>query len=433
MSAVIETLPDTEAASNEVAQFVAEHWDPEISVAEWWERLAGAGLTSPMLPVEHGGRGYPRDLAAAVGAALSRSGVLGPPTGIGQLLAAPTIVTHGDPEQIRRFVPRILDGRDGWCQLFSEPGAGSDLAGLQTRAERDGDQWVINGQKVWTSTGQHADWGMLLARTDPDAPKHRGITWFAFPMHQAGVDVRPLREMTGRAIFNEVFLDDARVSDDCIIGDLHDGWRVANTTLAFERAGIGGGGDTFAAAIPGSIAGHLQRRAGEFLGEQPGGSGVGRIGPGMVRRLARLAADSGRHHEPVLRQELARLWCEVELTRLLVMRARHDRTVAAAVPNIAKLRMSHTTRLARDLGARVLGPGAALWGEGAPSNGTIQELIVFSPAPSIYGGSDEIQRNILGERILGLPKEPGPPTNTPFRDLPQGVVSISTRADNGGI
>ena len=412
-------LPTAEEVAALVATFVANAWDPGLRVAEWWRRLAAAGFAAPMLAPEHGGRGYTRDLAGAVGTALTRAGVLGPPAGIGLMLAAPTIAAHGTPEQARLFLPRILDGTDAWCQLFSEPGAGSDLAGLQTRAELDGDVWVISGQKVWTSTGQHADWGMLLARTDPDAPKHRGITWFAFPMRQPGVDVRPLREMTGRAIFNEVFLDEARVGRDCVIGEVNDGWRVANTTLTFERAGIGGGGgEAFSAAIPGSVAGHLERPAGSFVGQRSA-SGVGRVGPGTVRRFARLAADGGRGDDAVLRQDLARLWSEVELTRLLVLRARHDRVLAAAVPNIAKLRMSHTVRLARDIGGRILGPGATLWGEDAPSGGFVQELTVFSPAPSIYGGSDQVQRNILGERVLGLAKEPGPPSDTPFRDLPR--------------
>ena len=164
---------------------------------------------------------------------------MGGPAGVGISLTLPTVLTHGTDEQIARFVPRILDGSEGWCQLFSEPGAGSDLAGLQTRAVRDGDEWVVNGQKVWTSTGQHADYGILIARTNPELPKHQGITYFLMPMHQPGVDVRPLREMTGHAVFNEVFFDDARVSDANRLGDVGAGWAVANTTLMHERAGIG--------------------------------------------------------------------------------------------------------------------------------------------------------------------------------------------------
>ena len=400
-----------------VQRFLSEHWDPETTVARWWRALADAGYAAPMLPADHGGLAYPRDLAAVVSGTLAEAEVVGPPTGIGLMLAAPTISAHGSLEQARRFLTPILDGRHGWCQLFSEPGAGSDLAELQTRAERDGDEWVVSGQKVWTSTGQHADWGMLLARTNPDLPKHQGITWFALPMRQDGIEVRPLREMTGRAMFNEVFLDGARVHQDCVIGDVGDGWRVANTTLMVERAGIGGGGgNPFGAAIPGSIAGHLDHRAGDFLG-QPSTTSAAKVDLQFVRSLARIAAERGVL-DAVTRQDLARMLTEIELTRLLVARARCDAVVATAVPNIAKPRMSSSLRLARDIAGRIVGPGATLWGPDATSGGSVQELIVFSPAPSIYGGSDEVQRNILGERVLHLPKEPGPSKETPFRELP---------------
>jgi alkylation response protein AidB-like acyl-CoA dehydrogenase len=163
----------TDEARAAARTWAHEHWDPELTVADWWRRLADAGYAAPMLPDELGGRGYTRDLALAVSAGLAEVGVVGPPTGLGLMLAAPTIAAHGDDEQKRTLIPRILDGTDAWCQLFSEPGAGSDLAGLQTRAVRDGDEFVVSGQKVWTSGGQIADRGMLLARTEPDAPKHR--------------------------------------------------------------------------------------------------------------------------------------------------------------------------------------------------------------------------------------------------------------------
>ncbi|MBK8334417.1 MAG: acyl-CoA dehydrogenase family protein [Acidimicrobiaceae bacterium] len=209
-----------------------------------------------MLP-EPWGRGWNRAEAGTFASAMVAKGALGPPTGIGMMLAAPTILAHGSGELVERYVPNILNGRDGWCQLFSEPGAGSDLAGLQTKAERDGDEWVVNGQKVWTSGGQWADFGILVARSDADLPKHKGLSYFAFPMHQPGVEVRPLREMTGHAMFNEVFLADARVADADMIGDLNDGWRAANTTLMIERASIGGAGAAApSAAIAGSVAGH---------------------------------------------------------------------------------------------------------------------------------------------------------------------------------
>ena len=208
MSTTVPSDVDVDAAG--IDAWLDTNWNPDLTVRDWWARVASAGLANPMLPAPYG-RGWSRGQANDLARAMVARGALGPPAGLGMMLAAPTLLAHGSPELIERFVPRILDGEHGWCQLFSEPGAGSDLAGLQTRAERDGDEWVITGQKVWTSLGQWADYGILIARTDPDLPKHRGISYFAFPMRQDGVEVRPLREMTGRALFNEVFIDEARV------------------------------------------------------------------------------------------------------------------------------------------------------------------------------------------------------------------------------
>jgi alkylation response protein AidB-like acyl-CoA dehydrogenase len=413
-------MPTADDVRAEVEAFLDEKWDPDLSVAEWWARLARSGYAAPMLPPVWGGMGWGRDLANVVSATLSAHRALGPPAGIGLMLAAPTIVAHGTDEQKRRFVARILDGQDGWCQLFSEPGAGSDLAGLQTRAVRDGDEWIVTGQKVWTSTAQHADWGMLLARTDPDLPKHKGITWFAFPMHQPGVEVRPLREMTGRAIFNEVFMDEARVSHANIIGGLNDGWAVANTTLMVERAGIGGGGGGMGGAVAGSVAGHLERRAGDFVAKT-GDAGAGRIGTGTARRLIELAQQHGRSSEAVVRQQLVRLYTLTEVNRMSLLRARAANGRTGAEGNIAKLMMAEQIRLAREVGNLILGAGGMLTGPGAPSGGLVQEITVSSPGPSIYGGTDQVQRNIIGERVLGLPKEPGPSKDTPFRDLVVGT------------
>ena len=227
------TTATVESVLAEVEAWVEANWDPNMTVREWWKRLAASGYAAPSLPKEVGGLGYPRDLAMAVAAGLSRRQVVGPPLGIGLGLAAPTIAVHGTPEQKATILPRIIDGTDGWCQLFSEPNSGSDLAGLQCKAELDGDEYVVTGQKVWTTGGQNADKAILMARTNFDVPKHQGITYFAFDMHQPGVEVRPLREMTGHAMFNEVFLSDARVPDSAIIGGTNNGWAVANTTLTF--------------------------------------------------------------------------------------------------------------------------------------------------------------------------------------------------------
>jgi alkylation response protein AidB-like acyl-CoA dehydrogenase len=283
---------------------------------------------------------------------------------------------------------------------------------------KDGDEWVVNGQKVWTSGGQHADLGMLIARTDPDAPKHKGITYFGIPMHQPGVEVRPLVEMTGRALFNEVFLDDARVHDDNRIGDLGQGWAVANTTLMNERASLGGGGGTSATslALPGTVAGHLEKRAGDFV-KKGSRSGTASILAGRsANMLQDLVKELGKVDDPLLRQDLMRLYSMDQISNWGVQRAKAGQA-SPALPNLAKLMMSEMTRLSRDLGLRIIGPAGTLMGPDTPGGGVVQELALFSPAPSIYGGTDQVQRNIIGERVLGLPKEPGPEKDTPFSEL----------------
>ncbi len=411
-----------EELRSELDGWLADNWDPDISVREWWARLAAAGLSNPTL-AEPFGRGWGRAETRLLVDAIRNARAIGSPAGLGMLLAAPTVLEHGTPEQIERFVPAILNGTESWCQLFSEPGAGSDLAGLQTKAVRDGDEWIITGQKVWTSEGSHADLGMLVARTDPEAPKHRGLTWFAFEMDQDGVEVRPLREMTGRSLFNEVFIDGARVPHANVIGDLNDGWRVTNTTLMVERAGIGGShGLAFAAAHPGSIAGHLDRPAGTFRGKRLA-LAAGGVGPGTFNQLSSEARARGRDGDALVRQELAALHVDLELMRLSAIRGRQRSQRTGGEGNLAKLRMTAALRRARSLASTILGADMTLWGASAATDGVMQEMAVFSPAPSIYGGTDEIQRNILGERVLGLPREPGPDPATPFRELAQNATS----------
>ncbi len=404
----------------EVRSWLDDNWDPDLTVGDWWARLADSGWAMPTWPEEWSGRGLSRSEGNAVGEAISEAGALGPPGGLGVMLAGPTILTHGSDAQKQRFLPTIANGQEAWCQLFSEPNAGSDLAGLQTRAVRDGDEWVVNGQKVWTSGGQHADLGMLIARTDPDAPKHKGITYFGIDMKQPGIEVRPLIEMTGRALFNEVFLDDARVSQDALIGELGEGWAVANTTLMNERSSLGGGGGSSATsmALPGSIAGHLERRAGDFVSGKAR-SGTAAVLAGRSTKLMRqLVQDLDKADDPLLRQDLMRLYTMDQISAWGVARAKAGQA-SPALPNLAKLMMSRMTRLSRDLGLRILGPAGTVMGRDTPGGGVVQELALFSPAPSIYGGTDEVQRNIIGERVLGLPKEPGPDKTTPFKDLPQ--------------
>jgi len=421
----------------ELRGWLEANWDPDLTVGQWWERLGLAGWAAPSLPIDCYGRGLSRAETVRVQEVIAELGALPAPGGLGLLLAAPTIAIHGNEEQKQRYVRSIVTGQEAWCQLFSEPGAGSDLASLATRAERDGDEWVITGQKVWTSGGHIADMGMLLARTDPDVPKHQGITYFAFDMRQKGVEVRPLREMTGRALFNEVFINEARVPHSAVIGGVNNGWAVANTTLAIERAGLGAGGGSSAAsaAVPGTKAGDLERRAGDFVdARRRGGAG----GPGGVngtyQLLLALARQSGATGDPLVRQDLARLHTLTEIGRYLSLRQKALRSAGSDLPgigNIAKLSMSAILRLSRDLGLRLLGPRGTLHGydsasaaalESLPGGalaGMVTDMALFAQGPSIYGGTDEIQHNILGERVLGLPKEPSSDKTTPFKDLPR--------------
>ena len=410
---------------DEVKAFLEENWDPDLSVQEWWERLGTSGWAAPAWPEDAYGRGLSNADAARVQRAMAEFGALGPGGGLGLLLAGPTIWTHGTPEQKERFLPDIVTGRRAWAQLFSEPVAGSDLAGLQTRAERDGDEYIVNGQKVWTSSAHIADWGMLLARTNIDAPKHKGITWFAVDMHQPGIDVRPLRELTGRALFNEVFLTDVRVRAEDIIGGLDNGWAVANTTLAFERAGLGAGAADQASsnAQPGTVVGHLDKRAGDFVRARRSGMTFS-AGSQLMIDVAR---DLGKSGDPLVRQQIARLHMEQEIGRYMTLRHKDLRKAGQDLPgfgNLAKLRMSEMMRQSRELGLALLGARGMLhdYDELQPQEesalySAVTDLALWSPGPSIYGGTDQVQRNILGERVLGLPREPGDERSTPFRDL----------------
>jgi alkylation response protein AidB-like acyl-CoA dehydrogenase len=300
-------------------------------------------------------------------------------------MAGPTIIAHGTPEQKERFLRPLLRGEEVWCQLFSEPGAGSDLAGLSCRAVRDGDEWVVTGQKVWTSGAHESDWGILLARTDPDQPKHRGITYFLVDMHSPGIEIRPLRQMTGAAHFNEVFLTDVRIPHANVLGDVNGGWGVAMTTLANERVFIGGGG----------------------------------TGPSFPD-LIDLARKLGRTDDPVVRQSLAAAHTRVELLRYLGLRVR-TATSRGEMPGVeaSVMKLAHATNLKHlgDLAMAIEGAAGMLIGDDAPSGGVWQQQLLSAPSIRIAGGSDEVQRNIMGERALGLPSEPRPDKSAPWREL----------------
>lgn len=437
-STTADTNADTtEGIVDELTTWLDKNWDPDLTVGEWWERLGTSGWGAPNLPEDSFGKGLGRNDMVKVQQTIADYGALGAPGGLGLLLAAPTIAAHGTDDQKQTMIYDIVTGKKAWCQLFSEPQAGSDLAGLQTKAEKDGDEWIVTGQKVWTSGGQVADMGMLIARTDVDVPKHQGITYFGIDMHQTGLDIRPLREMTGHALFNEVFLDEARVPDANLIGGLNNGWAVANTTLANERAGLGAGGGHAAgsAAIPGTVMGHLEKRVGDFVSgprRGGGGGGGGSMFGAAEMLLVELAKGNGSIKDHTVRQDLIRLHTMNEIARYTNLRQKAAKAAGKDIPgvgNAAKLSMSNIVRLSRDLGLRILGPAGMLHAyetddkaildeaTGNPFAGMVTEMALFAQAPPIYGGTDQIQKNIIGERVLGLPKEPSNDKVTPFKDL----------------
>ena len=433
---------DTDELVDELTTWLEENWDPDLTVGEWWNRLGLAGWSAPGLPTNAYGRALSRNDAVKVQDTIGEFGALGAPGGLGLMLAAPTIATHGTQEQIDLYVRDIVTGQKGWCQLFSEPGAGSDLAGLTCKAIEDGDEYIITGQKVWTSLGQYADLGTLIARTNVDVPKHQGITYFAFDMHQDGVEVRGLREMTGHAMFNEVFMEEARVPKSAIIGDLNNGWAVTNTTLMHERASLGSGGGSAhgGAAVPGTVAKNLDRKAGEFVpvGGRPArrrGGGAG-AGGASAKMFIDLAKGNGAVADPTIRQDLMKLYTIGELGRMNNLRVKAAKLAGKDIPgmpNIAKLSMSEMMRLSRDVGLRILGPSGTLHAYKDEDNAAIAEatgnpflpmvtgMALFAQGPAIYGGTDQIQKNIIGERVLGLPKEANNDKTAAFSELPKNA------------
>jgi alkylation response protein AidB-like acyl-CoA dehydrogenase len=314
--------------------------------------------------------------------------------GIGVGMALPTVRDHGSDELRERFIRPGLRGDEIWCQMYSEPGSGSDLASLTTRADLDGDEWIVTGQKVWTSGAHHADYAILLARTDWDAPKHRGITMFVLPMDQPGVEVRPLVQMTGISEFNEVFLSEARLPRSWVVGEVNGGWATAVALLGHERQQTG--------AKSMSGASHSRSKAGRS--------------PIPVAQLRELAERAGRTDDPVVRQDLARLHSGEQIVKWIGARAIH--------PSIGKLWRTKQGRAAADVAAALAFPGGPAWGADLDVDRNEEDdyfayHILNCRGMSLGGGTDEIQRNTLGERALGLPREPGPDRSTPFSDLPR--------------
>lgn len=402
-----------EQVRSEVRSWLEQEWDPDLSLREWRERLVRARWAVPSWPARWFGRGLPLWADDTVASEIQRAGAIGLPVGAGMSLAAPTILAHG-PDSIReRFLLPTLTGAEKWCQLFSEPGAGSDLAGVSTGAVRDGDRWMVSGQKVWNTSAHHADFGILLARTDWDAPKHRGVTYFVIPMHQPGVEVRPLKQMNFHSSFNEVFLTEAVIPADYVVGQVHKGWTVALTTLNYERRFAGTGRP----ATPDSKSLALEEARAEaaeyFKTYEWYPQRAGR-----VDLLVEHARAAGRAADSVVRQELVRALTLRSASAWTAERARAQRALGrppGAEGSIGKLASSNLARKAAAVHSLLAGANGMLSGADGAFDGVIGEVLVSVPAVSIAGGTDEIQKNILAERVLGLPREPSAISDLPFR------------------
>jgi alkylation response protein AidB-like acyl-CoA dehydrogenase len=378
MPTSIALPPEAETYRDRVRAFLAEHAPGGTFPKDWNRRLAEAGLVAPHWPRPWGLDAGPLE-QLAIDETLRAARAPRPVNPIGIGWAGPTLLMAGTPEQHHRWLPGILDGSEIWCQLFSEPGSGSDLASLTTRATRDGDEWVVQGQKIWTTGAHVARYGILLARTDPDAEPHLGITYFVADMRSPGITIRPIRQMDGSADFNEVFLDDVRISAGDVVGEVHDGWRLARVTLGNERVSLSGEGALWG------------------------------MGP-TAHDLIGIVRAQGGVRDPALRQQVAALYAEAEVLTLIRMRTLGARLRGLEPGPEASVRKA----LADEHGQRVMALAVALAGsDGMLSDrgpfGTETSMwasgYLFSRALTIGGGTSEVQRNIIGERVLGLPRD----------------------------
>jgi alkylation response protein AidB-like acyl-CoA dehydrogenase len=354
--------------------------------------LFDAGLAALTWPVEYGGQGLSSRYQTIFNEIASDYRVPTTAFIIGFGMCIPTVLAHGTEDIKQRYVRPAARGEEIWCQLFSEPSAGSDVASLRSTAVRDGDEWILNGQKVWTSGAQYSQFGIVLARTNPDVPKHKGLSMFVIDMSAPGVSVRPLRQMNGGANFNEVFFDGVRIPADHILDKPGEGWRVALTTLMNERMAIGAGQSSERKSPLLPIAHHLE-----------------------------LARRRGVIDDPLVRQDLADLLVRYWVLEMVGLRIRG--TVAAGrVPgpegSVAKLGGALASKRAADVACRIAGAGATAWDQAEPEEPFATKLVLSVPGVGIAGGTNEVMRNILGERVLGLPKEPQVDRDVPFRDLP---------------
>lgn len=392
-----------EALRKEAAKWLDANWNGDRS-REWLESVIDSRWAAPSWPTEWFGRGVSPEDSQVVAQEFARVGAPGAGQDASNLWAN-TLLAFGSDELRAAHLRDLMLGRINMCLLYSEPGAGSDLAGIQTRADRDGDEWIINGQKVWTSGGRNADFALLIVRTDWDVPKHRGISFFFFPMHQPGVEVRALRQATGDSRFNEVFLTDARVSDANMLGEPGQGWSVLQTALAYERAVMGQ-----SYRRPPSQAESSSVRSSDDEASAPI--------PDLS--LVDLARDTGRSGDPVVRQRLMALHSLVQVNDWNTERAKAALQQGTSTPivSLGKLAMSRILHTAGSLQAELLGAEAMVGGRDSERGADATYAMLNAFFTSIGGGTDQIQRNTIGEKVLRLPPEPRVDKGIPFRDIP---------------
>jgi alkylation response protein AidB-like acyl-CoA dehydrogenase len=412
-----------DSVREEARTWLKKNWNSNLDLFEWRNKLADSGWGLPNWPSDWYGRDLPAGLVPIVEEEFQRIGALPIPKSGIRMLAAATILNHGTEMHKEKFLRRIVTGEDVWCQLFSEPGSGSDLAGATTKAVMVGNKWVVNGQKVWTTSAHKAHWGLLLARTDMDATKHDGLSYFIIDMKQPGVETQPLKQMNGYASFNQVFLTDAEVLPDFQVAELGDGWKVATTTLMHERRAA----DSLRAwgQVPdtdGPI--YDQERAEVETTMAPYKWYPQRAG--RVDLIMQRAKETGAIKDPAVRQEIAKLMTlhkSAEWTARRARSAQEQGKPQGPEGSLGKLAASNVARAAAKVHTMISGADSMLSGDDSPENGTVAEVLISFPASSIAGGTDEIQKNIISERVLDMPKETRFDAGKPFKDIPRNTIS----------
>lgn len=416
------TEPNEADVRAEVRTWLEANWDPNLGLVEWREKLIESGWGAPTWPTEWFGKGYSDSIGRAIDEEFDKIGaVTVARTGIRNLAAA-TLLVHGSELHKKKFLRRILTGEDTWCQLFSEPGSGSDLAGAATRADKKGNKWIVNGQKVWTTSAHHAQYGLLLARTDWDVPKHKGLSYFVLDIEQDGVEVVPLKQMNGHASFNQVFFTDAEIEPEFQVGELGEGWAIATTTLMHERRGADGLRRWQQAS---DRKGRCYEEEAEEIAHQLEPYKWYPQRAGRVDLVVERAKATGKNTDPAVRQEIAKLLIMAKSAEWTARRARAAQEQGQPQGpggSIGKLTSSNVAKQAAHVHTMITGADAMLTGDDSPMDGTIAEILVSFPATSIAGGTDEIQRNIISERVLKMPKETRMDADMPYRDVPRNVV-----------